>query len=160
MTLKEHKFFFSPTFKLWALTTGICTVTDAVINLLAAFFFLKHIASVMNISAFKMVAAIMVKHEGMRWIALIILNIFFVIAMIWGAFVDSTSSIVVLSYHASPFGMFLALYTFLESSYVAARDLIEEHSIAKKSLQLTTRGDHVKKSTTAQTLRTTSGPLE
>ncbi|KAI8908350.1 hypothetical protein EDD86DRAFT_247541 [Gorgonomyces haynaldii] len=128
ITTGQFHFFNAPTYKFWLFTTGICMALDAVINITAAIVFLKHIASVLKIPSAVLFRTIMVRHDGMRWLTLIGVNVYFVIAVIWGVAVSDVST----------FGMFIGLYTFLESSYVAAKQILEENTMASADLQLET----------------------
>ncbi|KAI8913458.1 hypothetical protein EDD86DRAFT_245099 [Gorgonomyces haynaldii] len=112
--LSQPKFFEAPLFPYWAMSNGVCVLLDAIINISASALFVLHIATALNIPRHKLVSAMFLQHDGLRWLAVIGMN------------------------YAAPFGMFLVLYTFLEGSYVAAKKMIEQHSMANRDMVMTT----------------------
>ncbi|KAI8908352.1 hypothetical protein EDD86DRAFT_247543 [Gorgonomyces haynaldii] len=129
ITNSQPAFYLAPTYGIWMLTNGICIATDSVINISAACIFLLRIASAMSISGFKMIRTIVTTHDGLRWLTLIGMNIYILSAVAWAVLYDSAT-----------FSTFLALYTFLQSSYVAAKQIIEQNTVAKRRVEVTTLG--------------------
>ncbi|KAI8913459.1 hypothetical protein EDD86DRAFT_262454 [Gorgonomyces haynaldii] len=151
ITVTQTQIFYqAPLYPIWIMSNGLCVVLDAIINIVASILFVLQIANALNIPQNQIFSIMMLRHDGLRWLTIIGMNCYFVTSVLYAVLINSTAKLVSVSYHAAPFGMYVVLYTFLECSYVAARTIIEEHSLAKKDLHLETKG---------KTHFTTSGPI-
>ncbi|KAI8909837.1 hypothetical protein EDD86DRAFT_247171 [Gorgonomyces haynaldii] len=122
-------FWLGPQYKTWIFLAGLTVMIDAVLNLASAYLFLSHICSALNMKPIQMAKNVFLQHEGPRWVALLC-----------NTLLGVNQTHITVVYHMTPFQYLLAIYCFLESSYVAARAIIESHSIATKQLHMTTVG--------------------
>ncbi|KAI8904884.1 hypothetical protein EDD86DRAFT_212999 [Gorgonomyces haynaldii] len=98
MTMSQPAFYLAPTYWLWMITSGVCLLTHAAISIMAAVLFLGRIAAVMQIPPSEIMRSIMLRHEGLRWIILICMNVYYIFAVAWSVLVSSSAQLVGISY--------------------------------------------------------------
>ncbi|KAI8904861.1 hypothetical protein EDD86DRAFT_278028 [Gorgonomyces haynaldii] len=129
LSVRRSDFFNSPEYTAFTLFAGICVVLDAIINVSAAILFLSMIGKALNVPTSQIMREMMFKHDGAKWILLILLNLYMTYTVILTLFIGPNEWVTV-SYHIGPFANFVTLYLFLECSYVAAKDIVQTHTTA------------------------------
>ncbi|KAI8908457.1 hypothetical protein EDD86DRAFT_247634 [Gorgonomyces haynaldii] len=110
----NSNFWLAPTYATWQLFKGLSAICNVIVILGGTILFLGHIARSLNMSPVLLLREIALKHDGPRWIAMIALQLMSLSATFMGVM------------------RFLTLYLFLESSYSAAREIVESHGASKK----------------------------
>ncbi|KAI8909200.1 hypothetical protein EDD86DRAFT_247459 [Gorgonomyces haynaldii] len=107
-------FYLASTYTAWQLVTAISLFVHIAVVLGGTLLFLLHIANALEMSGLVLLREMATKHEGLRWVALLGMQLFSLITSLMAAF--------------------LTLYLFLESSYSAAKDMIQNHGMSNRKM--------------------------
>ncbi|KAI8908409.1 hypothetical protein EDD86DRAFT_247595 [Gorgonomyces haynaldii] len=143
-TVMHYTYFTTaPNFRIWIFASGICLLTDCIINVAASAVFVKHLADELAVSRSVLLYSLFYKYGGPKWALFVGLNIFTLYVLLTGLLFGS--NIVILQ-------EYLALDIFFTSSYTAAQDLLQVASTQRDKMFMTTNNP-VATNTTQQALK-------
>ncbi|KAI8904858.1 hypothetical protein EDD86DRAFT_212941 [Gorgonomyces haynaldii] len=129
---QRSDFYNHKLYNYFILFSGLGLLLDAIINVVASFFFLHTIGSALEMTRNEMFKEMVFNHDLGRWMLIVGVNLFYVYTCVYTITIGN-SNIVATAYHVAPYSNFLVLYTFLEGSYVSAKSMVQRHTMANKT---------------------------